>query len=205
MYTIQTGDTCHGIALSQSVSVENLIRRNNLYAWCHNFPTSGTLCIPQADKCDVYTVQEDDTCQSIVEDYIDDDSDDVTIAQLLSWNLAIDAYCNNIVGFVGRQICMSNPGGKYIPPAISVPPTTPTEAAPVPTDIATNTTTNCGLYYELMEGEGDCGLVSIRYKLSLFDFLFLNPGVDTGCSNLIVGNSYCVAPVGDSDFPPICF
>lgn len=42
-----------------------------------------------------------------------------------------------------------------------------------------------------------CGLVSIANSISLSDFYFLNPSLDADCTNLLLGISYCVEPVGD--------
>jgi hypothetical protein len=34
-------------------------------------------------------------------------------------------------------------------------------------------------------------------SISLTDFYFLNPEIDSNCTNLLLGSAYCVAPVGD--------
>ncbi|KAL4866939.1 hypothetical protein BDV12DRAFT_198666 [Aspergillus spectabilis] len=45
--------------------------------------------------------------------------------------------------------------------------------------------------------EGDqCALISVQFSLSLGDFYFLNPEIDPNCTNLWLGEAYCVAPVG---------
>jgi hypothetical protein len=41
-----------------------------------------------------------------------------------------------------------------------------------------------------------CSLVSVANEISLADFYFLNPEIDANCTNLLLGESYCVAPVG---------
>ncbi|KAJ8120118.1 hypothetical protein ONZ43_g3090 [Nemania bipapillata] len=71
-----------------------------------------------------------------------------------------------------------------------------TKAAPIPTDIATNTTQNCGMFYEVQPGDY-CNLVCLKFNINLDDFLFLNPSVNVNCTNLFAKESYCVAPVGD--------
>ena len=40
----------------------------------------------------------------------------------------------------------------------------------------------------------------MRFGISLSDFLFLNKDVNTNCTNLLADYSYCVKPVGDSEF-----
>lgn len=45
--------------------------------------------------------------------------------------------------------------------------------------------------------KGDtCAKLSITYSLSLSDFYFLNPELSRNCSNLEVGEAYCVQAVG---------
>lgn len=43
----------------------------------------------------------------------------------------------------------------------------------------------------------DCSTISLKYAISLSDFYFLNPQVDTTCSNLWAKTSYCVQAVGN--------
>ncbi|KAL4911937.1 hypothetical protein BDW62DRAFT_206942 [Aspergillus aurantiobrunneus] len=46
--------------------------------------------------------------------------------------------------------------------------------------------------------EGDqCSLVSLANGLSLTDFYFLNPEIDDDCTNLLLAEAHCVAPVSD--------
>ncbi len=66
----------------------------------------------------------------------------------------------------------------------------------MPTDIATNTTQNCGKFYEVQLGDY-CNLVCLKFNINLNDFLFLNPSVNVNCTNLFAEESYCVVPVGD--------
>jgi hypothetical protein len=42
-----------------------------------------------------------------------------------------------------------------------------------------------------------CSAISLKFSLSLSDFYFLNPQVDSSCSNLWADTSYCVKAVGD--------
>ena len=99
-------------------------------------------------------------------------------------------------------ICVGKPGRQYTTATTSLPVATSfSTAAVVPTDIASNTTHNCGLYYEVQPGDY-CNLVCIKFGISLNDFLFLNPDVSANCTNLYVAESYCVQPVGSiTDYP----
>lgn len=109
----------------------------------------------------------------------------------------LDATCSNLALSVGQNICVGKPGRAV--PTITVtgaPASTFTTPAVAPTDIAANTTTDCGLFYEVQLGDY-CNLVCLKFSISLDDFLFLNPAVNSNCTNLFAEESYCVAPVGD--------
>jgi hypothetical protein len=102
--------------------------------------------------------------------------------------------------FVGQTICLSNLLGDY-----SVEKNTDigfhTKSATVPTDIAPETTTDCGMYHDTVTGD-DCGVVTMKYSISLDDFIFFNPMIWKNCTNLWANISYCVAPMGHiSDYP----
>ncbi|EHK41986.1 hypothetical protein TRIATDRAFT_31285, partial [Trichoderma atroviride IMI 206040] len=42
-----------------------------------------------------------------------------------------------------------------------------------------------------------CAAILLKFSLALSDFYFLNPQVDSTCSNLWANTSYCVKPVGN--------
>lgn len=53
------------------------------------------------------------------------------------------------------------------------------------------------MYYEISSGD-TCASVTIAHSISLGDFYFLNPEINaTTCANLDLGESYCVAAVGN--------
>jgi hypothetical protein len=41
-----------------------------------------------------------------------------------------------------------------------------------------------------------CGIVSVKFSISLADFYFLNPFVNSNCTNLWLNTAYCVQAVG---------
>ncbi|GKT97447.1 lysM domain-containing protein [Colletotrichum tofieldiae] len=181
------GDDCHSISLSEGISTEWLIIDNKLPAFCHGFPTNGTLCL--VNKCAVYTVAEDDTCKSIARAH------SITEAQLLAWNPSINSGCYNLV--VGDQVCIKVPGQPYVtPPPTTLAPTIPTTPAPVPTNVAIGTNTRCGTYVEVKVGDY-CNQLVMKYGISMADFVFLNTAINQNCTNLYALESYCVQAVGD--------
>lgn len=55
---------------------------------------------------------------------------------------------------------------------------------------------DCGKWATVKDGD-NCASISVAYGISLSDFYFLNPEVDTDCLNLWLGSAYCVSAVGD--------
>ncbi|CAI7601413.1 unnamed protein product [Penicillium discolor] len=155
-YTIQPGDTCYSISTKFNSSTHGLLYRNNLPAYCIGFPSPGTsLCIPET--CDIYTVQGDDTCYSIMvaHEYA------FTVTQLISWNPNLNRECSNINQLVGSQICLSFEEGAA--PAISS--STAITTAPVPTDLANGTNTRCAKYHQVATNE-TCSAMTVKMGIT---------------------------------------
>ncbi|KAL2841765.1 hypothetical protein BJX68DRAFT_270950 [Aspergillus pseudodeflectus] len=196
-YKIQPNDTCNSISLGQNIATFQLLLDNRLQAYCANFPSTGTLCIK--NTCTVYTVEPGDTCKSVAKAH------GISPVQLRSYNPWIDRGCYNFNRTVGTQICLDEPGDKYHPPLTAIgsstSPATATAAVPVPTNVADNTTRSCGEFYTVVAGD-NCTSVAERFGIPRADFLILNPGLNEQCTNLLLGISYCVLPVGDmSNYP----
>ena len=116
-YTINSGNTCNSISSSQGISTIDLLAANNL-ASCVSLPKSGSLCIPSASKCTVYTVQQNDTCASVANAHT------LTSVQVVTWNPILSKDCSSIGASVGQDICISAPGGGWTNPSpTSDPPT----------------------------------------------------------------------------------
>ncbi|KAL1880755.1 hypothetical protein Daus18300_001369 [Diaporthe australafricana] len=186
-YTVQSGDTYLSVSQAQHVATHDLITANGLNYSLAEFPTSGTLCIRY--QCNVAVVETGDSCRTIAT------ANSLSQAELHSWNPFINGLCNNIGDFVGQTICLSNPLGDYLV-ANNTNSGGYTTPAPVPADIAPNTTTNCGLFHETQGGE-DCAIIGLQFSISFADLQFLNPMLWDNCTNLWLETSYCVAPVGD--------
>ncbi|TFK66093.1 hypothetical protein BDN72DRAFT_889204 [Pluteus cervinus] len=188
-YKIQPGNDCKSISKSQRIGTAWLLTDNGLTAWCENFPTNGTLCLQ--NPCNTYTLQQNDTCASVAKAH------NISTTQLISWNPIINAGCNNLDKSVGYEVCVGQPGKAYATPSASFPaPTYVTTPAPVPTNPAEGTNPRCGRYYNVVLGEY-CNLIVIKFGISLEDFIFLNPAINSNCTNLFADESYCVQPVGD--------
>lgn len=157
--------------MSQGIATSWLLLDNGLAAFCSDFPTSGILCL--VNTCNVYTLQQNDTCDSVAS------KNHITTTQLLAWNPAINTGCNNLNKTVGYQICVGAPGVQYIPPPITFAAVTnPVTSVPVPTDLANGTNIHCGRYYTAIVGDY-CNLICLKYGISLADFVFLNPAINS--------------------------
>ncbi|KAF2856399.1 carbohydrate-binding module family 50 protein [Plenodomus tracheiphilus IPT5] len=189
-YTIASGDDCYKVSKTNSIGPAWLLSDNNLAAYCDGFHKSGELCIQ--NTCKVYTIENTATCESIAESHT------ITLAQLKGWNPIINAGFRNLYKMNEASICVSSPGEAYVtPPALPpLAPSTATSAAPVPTDAKDESNRKCGSWYNVEAGDY-CNSVTMRYGVSLEDFVFLNPSINSNCTNLLLGISYCVEPVGD--------
>ncbi|MCJ1355898.1 MAG: hypothetical protein MMC33_005890 [Icmadophila ericetorum] len=178
LYNIQPSDSCESISKSQGIGTSWLLTDNDLPAYCAEFPSSGTLCLQ--NTCQTYTVQGNDTCTAIAS------AQNVTYAQILAWNPIFNLDCSNIDKSFGFEICRGNPGTHYVIPTISFAAVTVvTTPAPVPTNAATGTNADCGQWYQAIPGDY-CNLLLIKFGISLDDFTFLNPEINSNSPESIL-------------------
>ncbi|RMZ82760.1 hypothetical protein DV738_g1688, partial [Chaetothyriales sp. CBS 135597] len=191
-YTVQASDDCYIISKSQGVGTAWLLADNNLEASCSNFPVAGTeLCI--TNKCTTVTVGVNETCSAIAR------AANITESQFHAWNPVINYACTNLDTMNGTEVCVDAPGRKFVPPTDTsgLPLITPTTAAPMPTDAAEGSGDRpCGRWYTVQMGDY-CNLLTVKFGITLDEFLFLNTGVNKNCTNLFAEESYCVQAVGD--------
>ncbi|KAF7533914.1 hypothetical protein G7Z17_g13446 [Cylindrodendrum hubeiense] len=187
-YIIEPSDDCYTISKSQGMGTAWLLAENNLDAYCAHFPASGTLCI--INKCKIVTVGINATCSAIAS------VTNITEAQLHAWNPIIDFACSNLNLMNGTELCVDAPGRKFVEPTADLPPLTPTESVPIPTNAAEDSKKPCGRWYSVEAGDY-CNLLMVKFGISLVDFHFLNPGINENCTNLFAAESYCVQAVGD--------
>lgn len=103
----------------------------------------------------------------------------VNASLLATWNLELS---NGVLPPVGSAICVTFPEGSYT-----------LLAAPRPANAYANATTDCAQYYTVQNGDG-CGSIEGSFALTNSQFDQLNPGLASGCTNLILGDAYCVLP-----------
>ncbi|OHF04584.1 LysM domain-containing protein [Colletotrichum orchidophilum] len=189
MYQIQGGDDCYSISKTQSVGTAWMLSDNHLGAYCYEFPTSGSLCI--TNTCKTVTVAVNTTCKAIVT------AANITEPQLLAWNPVINPVCSNLDMMNGTTLCIEPPGPK-LPPAqtTGVPPVTPTSAAPIPSNTAIGSDKPYGRWYKVKASDY-CNLITLKFAISLEDFMFLNTGINSNYTNLFTQESYYIKAVGD--------
>ncbi|KAL2859875.1 LysM peptidoglycan-binding domain-containing protein [Aspergillus lucknowensis] len=223
-YTIKDGDDCKSISVAQNVSTWSLLHTNELQAYCQNFPDAGTeLCLPKT--CTVYTLKENDTCDSIIEGL----PGRVSVTQLRSWNPNINKSCGNLFQWTGYQICVSPPGSELDP--VVTPTPTPTDKCEglfqpsscyttlptdsvwpqdpniVPQPLAKGTWSNCTVYATYLnstepEYDNACLTVSRFYNVTVAQLQKWNPSLDEDTSKCQIKDGYRYCAVEKRDPPP---
>ncbi|KAK0630489.1 LysM domain protein [Bombardia bombarda] len=189
-YTVVSGDTCGGIAVSKGVATGSLVTLNNILPACTNLQIGQVLCLPET--CTVYVVRSGDTCFSIAK------ARGITFTQILSFNPSINPTCTNLIA--GTNICVSNPGGVvYNATAIAGAKSTQTGSyatatVSLPGAVASGTTAKCGKFYQVAAGDY-CEIVALKNNIDLALFQAINPSINAACSNLILASYYCVWPL----------
>ncbi|KAH0580623.1 hypothetical protein H2248_002112 [Termitomyces sp. 'cryptogamus'] len=120
-----------------------------------------------------YDVQDGDTVDSVSELV------GVNATELETWNLELSS---GSLPETGSAICIVFPMGNYT--LIPVPP---------PINVYPNATTACSQYYTVQSGDG-CSSIAAAFGLTSDQLSALNPGLKTDCTNLILGEAYCVFP-----------
>ncbi|KAK9794210.1 putative Carbohydrate-binding module family 18 protein [Seiridium cardinale] len=188
LYEVQVGDSCLSISASQNVSTGALANTNALDLNCTYLTTGESLCLPEI--CEIYQVQENDTCNSVLESL----ERQVSVQTFISWNSNLNSQCSNIQSLSGTYVCISPPGTTTLPSSYSL--RAATTAAAVPTNYVTSSNTECGYWYTILDDD-TCTDVADTYGISLDNFYFLNPQLNGSCTSLWVGNAYCVEAVGN--------
>ncbi|TFY61113.1 hypothetical protein EVJ58_g4714 [Rhodofomes roseus] len=108
--TITANTTCAALSAQYQVST-NDIRSNNpgLIDGTCAIAAPATLCIPPT--CTLYTVQTNDTCDSVAAESGSLTGTNITTVQLISINPELGTYCQSMPALVGDTICMSPNGG----------------------------------------------------------------------------------------------
>lgn len=168
---------CARVAAQYSVSEYDVFSSNTFLNADCSIPAGAVLCVPQ--QCTTYTIAVNDTCRSValLAGKVPGTNLNVTTSQIQSFNPDLGTYCQLISLRVGKTICLSPNGGWPSVGAASQgsPSATPTAVAPVPTPTVNGTTSACGRYYLVQDGD-ICQTVCLTNYITFSDFLILNPG-----------------------------
>ncbi|KAJ2979136.1 hypothetical protein NQ176_g3432 [Zarea fungicola] len=102
----------------------------------------------------------------------------ITIGQLVIWNPSLKSDCTNLL--LGVAYCVAGP-----PPA-----TTGVQPAPAPTP--PGTTANCSKWHVIASGDG-CPQIEQTFGITITQLVTWNPNLKADCTNLLLGEAYCVA------------
>ncbi|RAK85566.1 hypothetical protein BO79DRAFT_231493 [Aspergillus costaricaensis CBS 115574] len=178
-YTVISGDNCIAISQAQNVSTGTLISLNNLLPDCSNLDGNPTQ--PLSARPHMSLQISGDTCESICNEA------GITFVQLTSWNPTINSYCSNLIA--RQAVCVGQAGTTWT--GTTIPGASATQ-----TGQPYGTTTDCGHYYVVQNGD-DCSLVALNNTITVSLFEAINPSINAGCTNLVPGLAYCVRPVAN--------
>ncbi|KAJ5987635.1 hypothetical protein N7451_012000 [Penicillium sp. IBT 35674x] len=138
-----------------------------------------------------YTIQEGDECALICVAY------DLTLNEFMAMNPSINSTCGNLL--LGDDYCVALVNGTSVTTTTSTSTSTSTTSSTSsfvfpPSETVTGTTPDCYKWYEVESGDG-CDTIDSTYDLTLAEFIALNTYIDTDCSNLWPGYSYCVSGI----------
>ncbi len=152
--------------------------------------TSNNSCLPRT--CPTYLVKAGDDCATIAA------SRGLSLAQLLSYNPALNMYCTNLIA--NTNICVGPSEAQYtpttIPGATATKPNYATATVAPPGSVPFGTTKSCGKYYRINPGDY-CQQISLNYTITVKDFQEINPSINANCTNLVPGLYYCVWPTAN--------
>ncbi|KAJ6534398.1 hypothetical protein B0H19DRAFT_1185942 [Mycena capillaripes] len=194
-YTVANGDGCTSIQTKFGLSVSQFSALNpELTSTCTNLVLGDAYCVraigqisavvpPNAisgtdnDNCAKYdTVISGDSCGAI------ESRNGISNSLFLALNPEISSTCNNI------QL-----GGAYCVAAVPTYTLTAPPTGPTPTNVAPGTDTkDCAKYDTVISGD-TCPIIEARNGVSDSLFRALNPEINAACTNIILGDAYCVA------------
>ncbi|KAI9775110.1 MAG: hypothetical protein M1839_001421 [Geoglossum umbratile] len=216
-YAVVSGDTPEKIAQAHQVATGTLKTLNDILPDGSNLWAGASLCLPQS--CKTYIVQPGDDCAALAV------RNGITYTQFLAFNPSINSDCTNFnsgtnicIGLPGQSYSGATIDGA----TVTKTATYATATAVPPNNVAGGTTRHCGKYYEVQAGDycqkvalnntigttgkcyqwhiivaGDsCFSIEQYYDISFAQFQQWNPSLDNNCSNLFLGEAYCVTGPG---------
>jgi hypothetical protein len=187
-HTIVSGDDCASIEGMFSLSLAQFIAMNpELNSGCTNLALGDAYCVASSNSTstgppanvapgtitagctEYYTVVSGDGCASIESTF------SLSLAQFIAMNPELNAGCTNLA--LGDAYCVASSNSTSTGPPANVAPGT--------------ITAGCTEYYTVVSGDG-CASIESTFSLSLAQFIAMNPELNAGCTNLALGDAYCV-------------
>ncbi len=141
-------------------------------------------CMPP--QCKVYKVKSGDTCGSIAHAH------GLDITTFYDHNPGIDdPSCKNLEA--GTNACLDQPHGSNFPSPAFDPPSSSTTAHSSLPQGTVAPSSHCPKLYTVRPGD-TCFEVEAKFGISDQSFHAWNPKLTANCSNLVLGNAYCIQP-----------
>ncbi|KAH8672181.1 LysM domain protein [Ilyonectria robusta] len=202
-------ETCEDVAFLNNVSTVSLYTTNPNIFDCSSIPSGTELCLPlSCGKLISYT--DNDTCSGL------EATHNLTSGDIRRFNPWVYFDCSNLAGasrFFGNILCAAPQNGLYTArgPGSSGDNTTPETStgytfnpveAPENSTVADGTTTKCGKWHVVDEGDS-CVTICLSSEINIALLLEVNPSLGTEyvqCTpSLVQGNAYCTGPNYDWD------
>ncbi|KAF7378494.1 hypothetical protein MSAN_00276800 [Mycena sanguinolenta] len=196
-YTVVSGDGCTSIQQKFGLSAAQFAALNpELTSTCTNLGLGEAYCVraigqisaavptnavagTDNEDCAKYdTVISGDSCSAI------ETRNGISDSLFRALNPEINAACTNIQ--LGSAYCVA---------AVPTFSFSTTSSSSTPTNVASGTDTkDCAKYDTVISGD-TCPVIEARNGISDALFRALNPEINAACSNIILGEEYCVAAV----------
>ncbi|KAJ7627354.1 glycoside hydrolase superfamily [Roridomyces roridus] len=205
-YTVVSGDTCASVESKTGISDATLRSLNpSINTGCTNLAVGQVLCVEAGST---YTVVINDTCSAI------ESKTGISDATLRSLNPSINAGCTNLA--VGQFLCVeattstgtctetytvvSGDSCSSIESKEGVSDAQLHTLNPTINSACTNLSvgqtlclaqSSCSQMYTVVSGD-TCGAIESKFGISDATLRSLNPSINSGCTNLSVGQQLCV-------------
>ncbi|KAH6687319.1 LysM domain-containing protein [Plectosphaerella plurivora] len=203
-HDIKATTTCQGIADYNKIALTDFYKWNpGINSGCTNLilgayactgvlaqtPTQPGVVTPtpiqpgMVGNCNKFhDIKSTTTCQGIA------DYNKIALSDFYKWNPGVNSGCTNLI--LGAYACTG---------VTAQTPTQPDVATPTP--IQPGMVGNCNKFHDI-KSTTTCQGIADYNKIALADFYKWNPGVNSGCTNLILGAYACTGVIGGSSQPP---
>ncbi|KAJ7207185.1 LysM domain protein [Mycena pura] len=205
-HVIASGDTCTAIEQQFGVTMSQLLAWNpQLNSGCSNLLLDEAYCVNGAPTssgsgsgvpsmtvappaptppgttgaCFVWhTIVSGDSCGAMETQF------GITMAQLLAWNPQLNSGCTNLL--LDEAYCVDG-APTSSGSASGIPSTTVAPPAPTPP----GTSGACFVWHTIVSGD-TCGAMETQFGVTMAQLVEWNPQLNSGCTNLLLGEAYCV-------------